>query len=147
MQRWGVELEGLEVGNAWALRSPDEPHTNWILGDHPAIPAHSLRFLRHGGHPGGGQVVENLAMKWFVHTPSDPPEWGVGKPISTGRSLSLLAGEGAFELHFQRGAEERIVLLENPGDFVLWGPGLAHHWRAIKPSAVITLRWNLLAEA
>jgi hypothetical protein len=146
VRRWGPDLEGVELGNAWALRSPDTPHTNWVVGDHGGIPEGSLRFLRHGGNPQGAEVVEGMALKWFVHFPSDAPEWGEGKPISSGRSLSLLAGEGSFELHFQRGAEEQIVLLENPGDFVVWGPGLAHRWRALKPSAVITLRWNVMAE-
>jgi len=147
MQRWGVGLEGVEVGNAWALRSPDEPHTNWILGDHPGIPADSLRFLRHGRHPGGGQVVENLAMKWFLHDPGDPIAWGEAKPISSGHTLSLLAGTGAFELCFSRGGAELRLLLEAPGDFALWGPGLGHSWRARKPSVVMTLRWEPLDEA
>jgi hypothetical protein len=143
VQRWGVvDLEGVEVGNAWALRSPDEPQTNWFLGDHPGIPADSLRFLRHGGHPEGGQVVENLALKWFHHDPGDPTAWGEAKPISSGHSLSLLAGPGAFELRFSREGEELRLLLEAPGDFALWGPGLGHSWRALEPSVVMTLRWQ-----
>jgi len=137
-----VDLEGVEVGNAWALRSPDEPQTNWFLGDHPGIPADSLRFLRHGGHPEGGQVVENLALKWFHHDPGDPTAWGEAKPISSGHSLSLLAGPGAFELRFSREGEELRLLLEAPGDFALWGPGLGHSWRALEPSVVMTLRWQ-----
>jgi hypothetical protein len=144
VRHWGAELEGLELGNAWALRSPEAPHTNWLVGDHPAIPADSLRFLRHGGHPEGAQGVEELALKWFVHSPADPPEWGEGKPISTGRTLSLLAGAGAFELQFWRGDQAARVLLEEPGDFALWGAGLAHCWRALQPSLVITLRWGVV---
>ena len=145
MRQWGAQVEGVELGNAWALRSPDTPHTNWLVGDHPGIPLDSLRFLRHGGHPLGAQPVADLALKWFVHSPSDPPEWGEGKPISTGLTLSLLAGEGAFELRFWRGEEELVVVLEQPGDFALWGEGIGHGWRALKPSAVMTLRWSVLA--
>ncbi len=147
MRRWGAELEGVEVGNAWALRSPESPQTNWVVGDHPAIPADSLRFLRHGGHPAGAQQVEDLALKWFVHHPNDPPEWGEAKPLSQGRTLSLLAGDGAFELRLARGEEALVVLLEDPGDFVLWGAGLAHSWRAVRPSLVVTVRWGLVGEA
>ena len=146
MRHRGVELEGLEIGNAWALRSPDAPHTNWVVGDHPAIPSDSLRFLRHWGHADGPQGVEDLALKWFAHSPADPPEWGQGKPISTGRTLSLLAGEGAFELCFRRGEEACWVLMEEPGDFALWGPGLQHSWQVLKPSLVVTLRWGLAEE-
>ena len=143
MRHWGAQLEGLETGNAWSLRSPAAPHTNWVVGDHPAIPLDSLRFLRHGGNPAGAQAVEDLALKWFAHSPADPPEWGQGKPISTGRTLSLLAGRGAFELWFGRGEEEARLILEEPGDFALWGPGLAHSWRVREPSLVVTLRWGV----
>jgi hypothetical protein len=140
----GEQLAGLEVGNAWALRPQAQPHTNWVVGDHAGIPAESLRFLRHGGHPAGGQGVENMALKWFAHAPTDPREWGEGKPISTGRTLSLLAGEGAFELWFRHGERDARVLLEEPGDYALWGPGIAHSWRVRKPSLVVTLRWELV---
>lgn len=144
MRRWGGTLEGLEVGNAWLLRCPETPHTNWVVGDHPAIPPESLRFLRHGGSFEDPQQVRDLALKWFAHSPADPPEWGEGKPLSTGRTLSLLAGEGSFELCFQRDGKEVRVLLEEPGDFAAWGPGLEHRWRVLQPSLVITLRWGLV---
>ena len=143
MRLGGAQLDGLEIGNAWALRSPEAPHTNWVVGDHPAIPIASLRFLRHGGHPDGPQGVEDLALKWFAHSPADPPEWGQGKPISTGRTLSLLAGKGAFALWFRRGDQEARVVLEEPGDFALWGPGLQHSWHVLQPSLVVTLRWGM----
>lgn len=146
MRHWGAELEGLEAGNAWALRDLQAPHTNWLVGDHPAIPAESLRVLRHLGHPDGPEAVANLAVKWFVHDPADPPEWGQGKPLSVGRTLSLLAGAGSFELRFRRGDVEAVVVLEEPGDFVLWGPGLEHSWRVLQPSVVLTLRWELVEE-
>jgi hypothetical protein len=155
VRRRGAELEGLEAGNAWALRDPRAPHTNWLVGDHPAIPAESLRFLRHLGHPAGPDTTANLAVKWFVHDPADPPEWGQAKPPSVGRTLSLLAAPGAFELRFRRpggetqaggeskAGEEVEVVLEEPGDFALWGPGLAHSWRVLAPSVVLTVRWEL----
>jgi len=140
---WGEAPAGLELGNAWALRPPQAPHTNWVVGDHPAIPADSLRFLRHATHPDGAQAVEGLALKWFAHSPEDPPEWGEDKPLSAGRTLSLLAGAGGFELCFATGGSEARVLLEDAGDYALWGPGLHHRWRVLRPSLVVTLRWAL----
>ncbi len=140
---WGEPPAGLELGNAWALRPREAPHTNWVVGDHPAIPAESLRFLRHGTHPDGAEGVEGLALKWFAHSPEDPTEWGDGKPLSTGRTLSLLAGTGGFELCFAQGETEVRVLLEEPGDFALWGPGWTHRWRVLRPSLVVTLRWEM----
>ncbi|MFM7641731.1 MAG: hypothetical protein ACKO45_09295, partial [Cyanobium sp.] len=43
------------------------------------------------------------------------------------------------------GEEELVVLLEQPGDFVLWGAGIGHRWRALQPSVLMTLRWSVLA--
>ena len=147
----GEPLEGLEHGNAWALRRPEQPSTNWVVGDHIAIPSDSLRFVGHsspgagsGAGPGGGggEPLEGLAIKWFQHTPQDDPAWGQGKPTSVGRTLSLLAGPGAFELSFRRDGRRCTVVLEQPGDFAIWGDGLEHGWRALEPSTVLTVRWQ-----
>ncbi|MFM9104421.1 MAG: hypothetical protein ACKOPS_25160, partial [Cyanobium sp.] len=147
MHYQGDNLVGLETGNAWALRDPLQPAANWLVGDHPAIPADSLRFV---GQPGAGspesERLEHLALKWFEHQPGDDPAWGEHKPISSGRTLSLLAGGGVFELQFRRGGQACTVLLEQAGDFALWGEGLEHRWRALAPSTVISLRWSLKAE-
>lgn len=138
MQCHGDTIEGLEHGNAWALRDPKQPATNWLVGDHPAIPADSLRHLRHGEL---GDRLQDLAVKWFEHQPGDDPGWGENKPLSRGRTLSLLAGSGAFALWFRRGSRHCRLLLDQPGDFALWGEGLEHGWRALQPSAVLTVRW------
>lgn len=146
----GEPLEGLEHGNAWALRQPEQPSTNWVVGDHIAIPPDSLRFVGHGrsgcgpggDSGGGGEPLEGLAIKWFQHTPEDDPGWGRGKPTSVGRTLSLLAGPGAFELSFRRDGRTCTLVLEQPGDFVIWGEGLEHRWRALEPSTVLTVRWQ-----
>lgn len=151
MQVDGEPLEGLEHGNAWALRRPEQPSTNWVVGDHAAIPLDSLRFVGHGppgqgagdgSGDGAAARLEGLAIKWFQHTPQDDPGWGQGKPISVGRTLSLLAGPGAFELSFRRGGRRCTLVLEQPGDFAIWGEGLEHRWRALEPSTVLTVRWQ-----
>jgi hypothetical protein len=139
-----MDLEGLEYGNAWQLRPPDQPHSNWIIGDHPAIPTDSLRFVRHGSAALGLEIpalVQNLSLKWFEHQLGDCPEWGQAKPHSQGRTLSLLAGEGEFELRFRRGPGELVLVLDVPGDYALWGEGLEHSWRPLQASPMLTLRW------
>lgn len=144
MRRNGMDLEGLEYGNAWQLRPPDQPHSNWIIGDHPAIPTDSLRFVRHLSSASGLEtpaLVQNLSLKWFEHQLDDCPAWGQNKPPSQGRTLSLLAGEGEFELWFRRGPCELILVLDVPGDYAIWGEGLQHRWRPLRPSSLLTLRW------
>jgi len=144
MRRNGMDLEGLEYGNAWQLRPPDQPHSNWIIGDHPAIPTDSLRFVRHRTEVPGLEtpdLMQNLSLKWFEHQLDDCPAWGQNKPPSQGRTLSLLAGEGEFELRFRRGSGELVLVLDVPGDYALWGEGLEHSWRPLRPSSLLTLRW------
>ena len=144
MRRHGVDLEGLEYGNAWQLRPPDQPQSNWIIGDHPAIPTDSRRFVRHRTEAPGLEtpdLMQNLSLKWFEHQLDDCPAWGQNKPPSQGRTLSLLAGEGEFELRFRRGSGELVLVLDVPGDYALWGEGLEHSWRPLRPSSLLTLRW------
>jgi hypothetical protein len=154
MRQTGEGLEGVEWGNAWDLRDPAQPHTNWFVGDHPAIPIEGLRFLRHGdpwpaaGANGAGSSpaaqVRNLSLKWFQHHPDDDPSWGATKPPSTGCTLSLLAGSGEFALEFQRDGRSLGLVLDQAGDFVLWSEGLEHSWRVLAPSTVLTVRWTPL---
>jgi len=154
MRQNGEGLEGVEWGNAWNLRDPAHPHTNWFVGDHPAIPIDGLRILRHGdpgpaaGANGAGPSeaahVRNLSLKWFQHHPDDDPCWGAIKPTSTGRTLSLLAGPGEFTLTFRRDNRSLELVLEQPGDFALWSEGLEHSWRVLAPSTVLTVRWTPL---
>jgi quercetin dioxygenase-like cupin family protein len=37
------------------------------------------------------------------------------------------------------------VLLERQGDYVVWGPGVDHSWRAEEESVVLTVRWPSVA--
>ena len=117
----GEGLEGVEWGNAWDLRDPSQPHTNWFVGDHPAIPRDCLRFLQHGDPltgsgangaiPSPVETVSHLCLKWFQHHPDDDPAWGATKPSSTGRNLSLLAAPGAFALTVRRGERQLDLVL------------------------------------
>ena len=154
MRQNGEGLEGVEWGNAWDLRDPSQPHTNWFVGDHPAIPIEGLRFLRHGDFVAASTddgassspatPIHNLCMKWFQHHPNDDPGWGATKPTSAGRTLSLLAGRGEFTLTFRRDDRRLELVLEQPGDFALWSEGLEHSWRVLAPSTVLTVRWTPL---
>ena len=96
MKESGTKPDGVEIGNAWEMRSPDHPATNWIVGNFPKIPAHSLRFMQQTNSNGdvAGDTATDIAMKWFVHNPSDDPALGENKPTSGGRTMSILAGEG-----------------------------------------------------
>ena len=142
MEAYGKPPALLEFGNAWALRDPAQPHTNSIVGATATIPSDSLRWLSQlPGDPAGAR--EQVCVKWFQHRPDDPAAWGYNKPLSEGRTLSILVSPGRFQYSFN-GPQERFELcLEQPGDFVIWGPDLAHCWRVLEPCTVLTIRWRV----
>jgi hypothetical protein len=109
---------GLEVGNAWDLHAADSP-TNWIVGETAHIPSDSLRFMQRDNAQSGkvATKAKHLGVKWFMHKPDDPPAWGQKKQTSEGRTMSLLAGEGEFELVFAcEGDKVKVTLPRQLGD-------------------------------
>ena len=144
MKAEGNEFDGVEFGNAWDdLYCPGTP-TNWIVGATDHIPSGSLRFMQQDNEEDEtvGTKARNVAVKWFVHRPDDPAEWGSSKPISVGHTISLLAGDGEFELLFSNAGTQLKLTLDEPGDFAVWGPGLEHSWRPVKTSTIVTIRWQ-----
>lgn len=90
------------------------------------------------GHfmPGEGNPLRNtdLEVKWFTHAKGETrPEWS---PASSVRTLNILV-RGRFALLFP----DHEVLLEKEGDFVLFGPDIAHSFRSEEESLVLTVRW------
>ncbi|WP_422932247.1 hypothetical protein [Singulisphaera sp. PoT] len=138
-----------EVGNAWEdLYPPGEP-TNWIVGDwQKFIPNDSLRFMKRdqGTPASGASLAKHVSVKWFVHEPAHPAQWGQAKPPGAGRTLSILANGGKFQVTFWGADPEQkcIVTLDTPGDFAIWGDGVSHSWRPIETSSIITIRWEPL---
>lgn len=121
------------------MRDLTKPQTNWIVGKGPTIPLDSLRAM-------GDVAADQLCVKWFQHHPQDPVEWGLNKPISEGRTLSILTSPGLFHYSFEDQNNVGCSLtLDQLGEFVIWGAGLAHSWRVLQPSTILTIRWNPLA--
>jgi hypothetical protein len=133
----------LLTGNA---SDADTRGTGWFLG-----------FSEWARHPGSDllyvpadQPVQGLCMKWFDHP--DGHDSGPGKPVSEGRTVSVLASDGsAFRIEFCEAAdfassEVRTVRLQKRGDFAAWGAGLFHRWHCERRSTILTLRWTPLAD-
>ncbi len=76
----------------------------------------------------------DLEVKWFTHAKGETrASWS---PASGVRTLNVLV-RGRFVLLFP----DHEVLLEKEGDFVLFGPGIAHSFRCEEESLVLTVRW------
>ena len=81
--------------------------------------------------------TDEVEVKWFVHPEGDArPEWAPGNPV---RTLNVLVRGNVVPLF-----PDREVPLTREGDFVLFGPGVPHSFRAIEESLVLTVRWPSL---
>ncbi|MEU8252341.1 signal peptidase I [Nonomuraea sp. NPDC048916] len=108
---------GVYVGNA-SKDAPDDQ--GWILGHFKAPDDR-----RHSG---------DVEIKWGIHPRGDQrPAWVTGEE----RTALLILISGRFRMHF-RG---HSVVLENQGDYVVWGRGVDHSWTAEEDSVVMTVRW------
>jgi mannose-6-phosphate isomerase-like protein (cupin superfamily) len=91
-------------------------------------------FLGHFLPAADPRASEAVEVKWGVHRAGDcRAAWAVNHQAT---SLSVLV-RGRFRLYLPQ-AE---VLLTQPGDYLLWPPGVPHHWRAEQDSVVLTVRW------
>ncbi len=76
----------------------------------------------------------DVELKWYTHAKGESrSEWS---PANAVRTLNILI-RGKFVLVFP----DQEVLLEKEGDFVLFGPGVAHSFRSVEESLVLTVRW------
>lgn len=127
----------IESGNAGAV---DTNGTGWFVG-YSDWCKDGLHNLRHTD-----ELVKGPFVKWFAHPAGDPD--GQVKPLSTGRSIALLVGEGGhFRLDFCafpsfEPALTKTYILQRVGDFVAWGPGVYHRSFGVEASTILTLRWE-----
>lgn len=107
-----------EIGNAAA---ESEPFRGWFVG----------RFVPDDL---GLRATDQLEIKWGVHEAGDrQEEWSLNRTATT---ISILL-RGRDRISFP----DRDVLLEQEGDYAIWGPGVPHRWHALAHSTVLTVRW------
>ncbi|MFD0306145.1 signal peptidase I [Streptomyces sp. NPDC127119] len=109
--------ESVYVGNAGKDAALDR---GWLLG----------HFKEHGDP----RHSEALEVKWGVHPRGEErAQWVKGEV----RTALLVLITGRFRMEFPG----RSVLLEEQGDYVVWGQGVDHSWVAEDESVVLTVRW------
>jgi hypothetical protein len=93
----------------------------WLLG-HFIDPAKGVRSSK------------DVEVKWGIHLEGDKRrEW----TSDDQRTTLVLLVQGNFQIDLT----ETSVTLTRQGDYVIWGPGIDHSWRAISDSTVVTVRW------
>lgn len=88
--------------------------------------------------PGQLRHSTDVEVKWGVHPPGDRrAAWATGEV----RTALLVLIRGSFDIELR----DRTVLLREPGDYVVWGPGEDHSWQAGGvETVVLTVRWPSL---
>lgn len=98
-------------------------HGGWFIG--PFLPVDA-----------GIRRTDAVEVKWGRHSAGDSRA-GLNDCLDT-QSLAILLS-GNFVVEFPTLGEE--VVLSQAGDYVLYGPGMVHGWRAVESSTVLTVRW------
>ncbi|MFC9914484.1 signal peptidase I [Streptomyces sp. NPDC127197] len=109
--------DSVYVGNAGKDAALDR---GWLLG-----------HFKDVGDPRHSEAVE---IKWGVHPRGDERSQWVKSKERTALPV-LISGRFCVEL------PGRSVLLEQQGDYVVWGRGVDHPWFAEEESVVLTVRW------
>ena len=95
-------------------------------------------LLGHFMPPGTLLHSEDVEVKWGVHPPGERrAAWATAET----RTALLVLIRGGFDIELR----DRTVLLREPGDYVVWGPGEDHSWQAgAVETVVLTVRWPSL---
>lgn len=86
----------------------------------------------------GARKTSDVEVKWGAH-PAGEGRTEVA-PGGDTASLAVLIS-GLFEIGFPDQSPDR-ALLARQGDFALYEPGVAHTWRALADSVILTVRWR-----
>ena len=95
-------------------------------------------LLGHFMPPGTLLHSEDVEVKWGVHPAGERrAAWATAET----RTALLVLIRGSFDIELR----DRTVLLREPGDYVVWGPGEDHSWQAgAVETVVLTVRWPSL---
>lgn len=82
---------------------------------------------------------KTIESKWIMHKAGKQHDGFVTNRQATSMAI-LIAGKHRVE--FENGS----VMLEYPGDYVIWATGVAHSWTAIVDSTILCVRWPSLPD-
>lgn len=113
----GNKSSKIVFGNAYNDRNPRQ----WLIG-HFIEPQKGLLFN------------EDVEIKWGTVKAGEEKSFWVKSTHA--KTISILI-KGKFIISFP----DCEYVLEKEGDYVLWGTEIAHTWKALEDSVLITVRW------
>lgn len=121
-QTGGGELpSSVGIGNA---RQDSQSSKGWWVG--------------HFAAEGTAQYSRDVETKWASHHAGAKHEGWASNQVATTMAV-LVSGRHRVEFVGSH------VVLENRGDYVIWGPGIPHSWTALEDSTLLCVRWPSLA--
>jgi quercetin dioxygenase-like cupin family protein len=91
-------------------------------------------FVGHFLAPSTIAATDEIELKWLTHPAGQRREGWVTEEQRTTVAI-LVSGRFRIDLPAES------VLLAEPGDYVMWGPGVSHSWKAEAEATMITIRW------
>jgi hypothetical protein len=117
-------LQSVYFGNAAA----DQLHgTGWFVG----------QFA-----PSGPRRQTDVELKWGLHRDGEVRVRGP-EAVANATTVSILI-RGTLRLVFYADGTERVVTMQQEGDYVIFGPGIVHSWQAVGETLVVTVRFPSL---
>ena len=119
--------------------------TDWYHGNAEADAGENRSWLvGHFKDPGDIRYDEDVEVKVSSHVKGEArAEWTKGEVRRT--FFMLVSGRWRIDLAVEGGDGGETIVLTKPGDYIVWGPGVAHTYRAEEDSTVITVRWPSVA--
>ncbi len=112
-------MANVQTGNAIADSSDTR---GWLVGHF----FDEAKFgLRHS---------DDVEIKWGAHKAGDErSEWVTGET----RTAIVILVSGCFVIDFR----DKTIVVDKPGDYVMWGKGVDHKWHITEDTVTITIRW------
>jgi hypothetical protein len=122
----GTSVDGVEYGTA-----PGTGH-GYVVGNTPA-----LEMLRVDADEHPARLV---GIKYSHHFPTDLPKGP--RPVEKEQvRITMLVSGGPWQQTCWRssGGSRITLLLQKPGDFIAWGPGIVHEWMPLGNASMLTI--------
>jgi hypothetical protein len=87
----------------------------------------------------GARHQTDVELKWAVHPDGDRRIDGA-EANRNATTISVLI-RGALRTRFEIDGAIRVVTLEKPGDYVIFGPDIVHSWEALGETVVLSVRF------
>lgn len=101
-------------------------------------------FIGHFIPFGDLRTRSDLEVKWGVHAAGERRSRGWSS-CGTATTASILV-QGRFLIRLRTEGEAQEIRLETPGDYVIFGAGVAHDWEAPEDAVVLTIRMPSVAD-